>query len=49
VRHERDPGSDTDAYDESVASITPLLLDLTDRANVSGTTAIAAAVSRPKA
>jgi len=49
VRHERDPGSDTDAYDEGVASITPLLLDLTDRANVSGTTAIAAAVSRPKA
>ncbi|HTQ46098.1 MAG TPA: 5'/3'-nucleotidase SurE [Polyangiaceae bacterium] len=49
VRHERDPGSDTDAYDEGVASITPLLLDLTDRANVDGTTAIAAAVSRPKA
>jgi 5'-nucleotidase len=49
VRHERDPGSDTDAYDEGVASITPLLLDLTDRANVDATTAIAAAVSRPKA
>jgi 5'-nucleotidase len=31
VRHERDEGSDTDAYDESVASITPLLLDLSDR------------------
>jgi 5'-nucleotidase len=29
VRHERDEGSDTDAYDEGVASITPLLLDLT--------------------
>jgi 5'-nucleotidase len=49
VRHERDPGSDTDAYDECVASITPLLLDLTDRANVDAPTAIAAAVSRPKA
>jgi 5'-nucleotidase len=50
VRHERDPGTDTDAYDGSVASITPLLLDLTDRANVGGdATAIAAAVSRAKA
>ncbi|MBS2012456.1 MAG: 5'/3'-nucleotidase SurE [Deltaproteobacteria bacterium] len=29
VRHERDDGSDTDAYDDGAASITPLLLDLT--------------------
>jgi 5'-nucleotidase len=29
VRHERDPGSDTDAYDDGAASITPLILDLT--------------------
>jgi 5'-nucleotidase len=29
VRHEPDPGSDTDAYDDGFASITPLLLDLT--------------------
>jgi 5'-nucleotidase len=29
VRHERDPGSDTDAYDDGAASLTPLLLDLT--------------------
>jgi len=29
VRHESDPGSDTDAYDAGAASITPLLLDLT--------------------
>ena len=35
VRHERDPGSDTDAYDEGVASITPLLLDLTSRSSSS--------------
>jgi len=49
VRHESDPGSDTDAYDEGVASITPLLLDLTDRANVDASTAIAAAVSSAKA
>lgn len=48
VRHEHDPGSDTDAYDEGVASVTPLLLDLTDRANVDTGVALAAAVSRPK-
>ena len=29
VRHEKSDGSDTDAYDEGVASITPLVLDLT--------------------
>jgi 5'-nucleotidase len=29
VRHERDQGTDTDAYDDGIASITPLLLDLT--------------------
>lgn len=29
VRHERDSGTDTDAYDDGAASITPLLLDLT--------------------
>ncbi|MDP8998754.1 MAG: 5'/3'-nucleotidase SurE [Myxococcota bacterium] len=29
VRHERDAGTDTDAYDDGVASVTPLVLDLT--------------------
>ncbi|MDB4934708.1 MAG: 5-nucleotidase SurE [Labilithrix sp.] len=29
VRHESDPGSDTDAYDHGFASVTPLVLDLT--------------------
>jgi 5'-nucleotidase len=29
VRHERDPGSDTDAYDDGAASLTALRLDLT--------------------
>jgi 5'-nucleotidase len=33
VRHERDPGSDTEAYDEGVASISPLLLDLSSAAD----------------
>lgn len=28
VRHERDDGTDTDAYDDGAASITPLVLDL---------------------
>lgn len=28
VRHESDPGSDTDAYDAGVATVTPLVLDL---------------------
>jgi 5'-nucleotidase len=32
VRHEPDPGTDTDAYDAGVASVTPLLLDLTNEA-----------------
>jgi 5'-nucleotidase len=30
VRHDRDPGTDTDAYDDGAASITPLSLDLTE-------------------
>jgi 5'/3'-nucleotidase len=29
VRHEKAPGTDTDAYDEGAVSITPLILDLT--------------------
>jgi 5'-nucleotidase len=28
VRHDHVPGSDTEAYDEGVASVTPLSLDL---------------------
>jgi 5'-nucleotidase len=31
VRHDPEPGTDTDAYDEGAASITPLVLDLTRR------------------
>ncbi len=33
VRHEQDAGTDTDAYDEGYASITPLALDLTHPAD----------------
>ncbi len=29
VRHDPEPGTDTDAYDEGAASLTPLILDLT--------------------
>ncbi len=34
VRHERDAGTDTDAYDDGAASITPLVLDLTSATEV---------------
>ncbi len=33
VRHERDPGTDTDAYDDGAVSITALVLDLTSTAD----------------
>ncbi|HXN33919.1 MAG TPA: 5'/3'-nucleotidase SurE, partial [Polyangiaceae bacterium] len=33
VRHERDEGTDTDAYDDGAVSITPLVLDLTSVAD----------------
>lgn len=33
VRHERSAGTDTDAYDDGAASITPLVLDLTSAAD----------------
>jgi hypothetical protein len=33
VRHENSTGTDTDAYDQHVASITPLVLDLTSTAD----------------
>ena len=42
VRHERDAGTDTDAYDDRAASITPLILDLTNHAQAAATTALAA-------
>jgi 5'-nucleotidase len=42
VRHDHVPGSDTEAYDEGVASITPLTLDLWDE----GGAAFAADVAR---
>jgi 5'-nucleotidase len=41
VRHERDHGSDTDAYDDLAASLTPLVLDLTRHEDVDYTVAIA--------
>ncbi|MGH7439627.1 MAG: 5'/3'-nucleotidase SurE [Polyangiaceae bacterium] len=43
VRHERDEGSDTDAYDDGVASLTPLLLDLTHSGQSDLAKAVAAA------
>jgi 5'-nucleotidase len=41
VRHERDPGTDTDAYDDGAASITPLLLDLTSPSEAAAMAALA--------
>ena len=41
VRHDKDPGTDTDAHDEGVASITPLVLDLTSTADAAFADAIA--------
>jgi 5'-nucleotidase len=49
VRHERDSGTDTDAYDEGVASITPLLLDLTGVADAELATALVQRVRVPAA
>ncbi len=47
VRHERDPGTDTDAYDDGAASVTPLLLDLTQPDQQDLTATLVAAVNRP--
>jgi 5'-nucleotidase len=48
VRHERDAGTDTDAYDDGAASVTPLGLDLTSTVQHAMTEALVARVSRPK-
>lgn len=45
VRHESDPGSDTDAYDAGAASITPLRLDLTSGEEAAYTDKVIAAAS----
>lgn len=45
VRHERDAGTDTDAYDDGVASLTPLLLDLTSTSDMDLTVALAQSAS----
>jgi 5'-nucleotidase len=46
VHHEKNLGTDTDAYDEHVASVTPLLLDLTATADASLAEAMARAVGQ---
>jgi 5'-nucleotidase len=48
VRHERDPGTDTDAYDDGAVSITPLVLDLTDPRAQALTGSLASTLSRPR-
>jgi 5'-nucleotidase len=44
VRHVHAPGTDTEAYDEGVVSVTPLLMDGTDHANASDIVALVSAV-----
>jgi 5'-nucleotidase len=46
VRHERNEGTDTDAYDDGIASITPLLLDLTCGSQYAIAESVAAAVAQ---
>jgi 5'-nucleotidase len=48
VRHERDAGTDTDAYDDGAVSVTPLRLDLTATVQHTMTEALVARVSHPK-
>jgi 5'-nucleotidase len=48
VRHERDAGTDTDAYDDGAVSITPLVLDLTDTRQEAVTGPLAASLTRPR-
>ncbi|HEY3817594.1 MAG TPA: 5'/3'-nucleotidase SurE [Polyangiaceae bacterium] len=48
VRHERDAGTDTDAYDDGAASVTPLRLDLTATVQHAMTEALVARLSHPK-
>jgi 5'-nucleotidase len=48
VRHEKNDGSDTDAYDEGVASITPLVLDLTSSGDDALATTLARNITRPR-
>jgi 5'-nucleotidase len=49
VRHDRDPGTDTDAYDDGAASLTPLALDLTSAADAGATALLAERVAAEKA
>jgi 5'-nucleotidase len=49
VRHERDAGTDTDAYDDGAASVTPLRLDLTEEGEHDLAEAIAAGARHPDA
>ncbi len=48
VRHEHDPGSDTDAYDEGAASLTPLVLDLSSGGQSALAQALAETVTRKR-
>jgi 5'-nucleotidase len=47
VRHDHVPGSDTEAYDEGVASVTPLTLDLWDEFETKFASEVARAAGQP--
>ncbi len=47
VRHDHVPGSDTEAYDAGVASVTPLSLDLCADAQLAFAAAVASSVPAP--
>jgi 5'-nucleotidase len=49
VRHERSAGTDTDAYDDGAASVTPLVLDLTQEEDGGLTADIVGKVQRTEA
>ncbi len=49
VRHQRDTGSDTDAYDDGAASITPLVMDLTSPSEAAGVAALVERAAAKKA
>jgi 5'-nucleotidase len=48
VKHVHAPGTDTEAYDEGVVSVTPLLMDATDHANASDIGALVSSVEIQK-
>jgi 5'-nucleotidase len=47
VRHDRDAGTDTDAYDDGAASVTPLSLDMTQASDAPLVASLVAGLATP--